>query len=124
MADVPAPAKPLIPPVVVPSDASASLLVQQLAVAMRGEAEAARLRDMDALARQRADEDKQRAAHRKIKLVAVTAFTLFEDDNPNGRVVQAGEEFEISLFDGHKYAGKGLPRAVDPLTGGVTISQG
>lgn len=97
----------------------------QFAAAMQGEAERARLRDMNALAAQRHAEDQARDAAPKTKLVAICAFTINDGVSPlGGRVVQPGEEFEISTFDLQKYAGKAVPRAPEPLTGGVTVSSG
>ncbi|MBP0492173.1 hypothetical protein [Roseomonas indoligenes] len=123
MADPQKPNAPVAPAAAVAPVAPAGDLVAQLAAAIRGEAETARQRDMDALARQRAVEDETRNRMGKTTLVAVTSFTLVDDENPTGRTILSGSEFEVSLFDLQKYAGKGLPRAPDPLTGGVTVSQ-
>lgn len=102
---------------VIPAD-----FAMQFAAAVQGEAERARLKDMDAMSRQRADEDAERAKAPKTKLVAITSWTHHDEKHPNGRLIKMGEEVEVSNYDLIKYAGKALPRAPDPLTGGVTIS--
>lgn len=57
--------------------------------------------------------DAARAAAPMVKLTAVVSFTVVDDGNPDGRVVNMGDEFEVSEFDLPKYLGKGLPRADD-----------
>jgi len=43
-----------------------------------------------------------------ITLVAITSFTIVDDpDRPEGRAVNAGEEFTVSLADLPRYAGRG-----------------
>jgi hypothetical protein len=97
-------------------------LIRELVDALRGDAERNRIQALDALARERHLEDEARARGPKEKRVAITSFTVFDDANPTGRVVRAGEEFEVAAVDMHKFSGKTLQRAPDASVGGVTIS--
>ncbi|MBP0445010.1 hypothetical protein J8J14_09480 [Roseomonas sp. SSH11] len=48
-----------------------------------------------------------------VTLVAITDFTVVDNpDQPEGRVVHAGDEFTVSLADLPRYAGRGMPKAV------------
>lgn len=75
------------------------------------EAQVARAMEVAELARQRAAEDEQRAASGTITLTAICNFSIVSEPNGKGKVISMGEEFVISLFDMHKFAGKGLPTA-------------
>lgn len=45
-----------------------------------------------------------------VTLVATSAFTIVESaDQPEGRVVEAGEEFTVSRADLPRYVGRGMP---------------
>ncbi len=57
-------------------------------------------------------EDAARAVSGKTTLVCIASFTTVEDENPDGRIIKQGEEFEVFDVDLHKYAGKGI-RPVD-----------
>jgi hypothetical protein len=98
--------------------------MEQLIMALQGEGEAARRRERASISTLLASHDAKREKMPKVTLVAVTAFTIVDDDNPEGRRVEMGQEFVISEFDLSRYHGKGLPRHAEVQdTGGVTVSQ-
>lgn len=68
-----------------------------------------------------ASHDAARAAAPTHRLTAIIDFTIVDDENPDGRVIKMGDEFEVSEFDLPRYLGKGLPRAnaVLPISAGV-----
>lgn len=108
-------------PTAVPFDMEA--FAKAFASAMRGEGEAARLRDMDALAAQRQKEDEARASGEPIPLVAVVSWNEHGGVLPGAtKTINPGDEILVAPIDLQKYAGKALPRAPEPLNGGVTIS--
>lgn len=75
---------------------------------------AIRDRELSAFERKLAADDKARESAKKVTLMAVTSFTIFgEEDHPDGRVVNAGDEFEVSEFDLPRFIGKGHPK-VEP----------
>ena len=50
------------------------------------------------------------AGEGSVTLVAITSFTIVDTpDKLEGRVVNAGDEFTVSLADLPRYAGRGLP---------------
>ncbi|OJW26371.1 MAG: hypothetical protein BGO51_13610 [Rhodospirillales bacterium 69-11] len=57
--------------------------------------------------------DAQRAKSARVKLIATTGFTIVDDEHPEGRVIEMGQEFEISEFDLPRYIGRGLRPAGD-----------
>lgn len=81
-------------------------------------AEQFRLREEAAFARKLAADDAARAAAGTTELVATASFQIVDDPNqPEGRVVQAGQRFTVSNFDLPKYAGRGvLPSTLPPPT--------
>lgn len=59
------------------------------------------------LAQQKLDyDDQMRTKLPKVKMVCISAFTIVDDQNPRGRVVQVGEELEVSEYDVHAYTGR------------------
>ncbi|MBP0446714.1 hypothetical protein J8J14_18210 [Roseomonas sp. SSH11] len=47
-----------------------------------------------------------------VTLIATTSFTIVGNpDEPEGRVVNAGDEFTVSRADLPRYAGRGMPKA-------------
>lgn len=58
--------------------------------------------------------DAARAAAPQVTLVCVAPFTIVDDENPDGRVINRGDEFTISEFDLPRYLGKGLFKGQDP----------
>ncbi len=66
------------------------------------------------LTRLLASHDAARAAAPQVTLICVAAFTIVDDDHPDGRVVNRGDEFTISEFDLPRYLGKGLFKGDDP----------
>lgn len=103
-------------------------VLSQLAAAIMGEGELQRRLERDRVSNMLAQHDRRRAELPTHTLVATTAFTLVDDDHPEGRVVNMGEEFEVSEFDLARYIGRGLPRKNDPDDAkargtGVTVSQ-
>lgn len=52
-----------------------------------------------AIQRQHAEDDAARAQAGTTTLIATRGFTLVTDEDPRGRIVQAGEEFTVSDFD-------------------------
>lgn len=135
MADNPnPPAAPAVPASAAPAAAAPALkskpetpapdMLTQLRDALQGEAVAVQRRERDAIGRMLDSHDAQRAKLPVHKLVAVTDFTIVDDEHPEGRIVKMGEEFDVSEFDLPRYLGRGLPRANEPTEGGgVTISQ-
>lgn len=114
-APVPAPA---------PTSGMTPEAMEQFIMALQGEGEAARRRERASISALLASHDAKRAKMPKVTLVAVTAFTIVDDENPDGRRVEMGQEFIISEFDLPRYHGKGLPRHAEVQdTGGVTVSQ-
>lgn len=90
------------------------------------EADAARARERAQLSRQLAAHDDARARVGRTILVAVTSFTIVDDENPDGRVIEIGQEFEVSLFDLPRYLGRGRLKEQDadaPATG-LQITKG
>lgn len=71
----------------------------------------ARAADRANLKRQRDAEDAARAVSGKTALVCIAGFTIVDDENPDGRTISPGEDFEVYDVDLHKYAGKGVRRA-------------
>lgn len=68
-------------------------------------------RELNAFERKLASDDRAREKAKKVTLMAVTAFTIFgEEDHPDGRIVNAGDEFEVSEFDLPRFIGKGHPK--------------
>lgn len=88
--------------------------------------DAARAREISAARAQQAEDDKQRAEGGTVRVVALTSYTVFDDENPRGRVVRAGEEFDLPRFDLPGFEGKVRLKELDaePETGGVKISAG
>lgn len=68
-------------------------------------------------------EDAQRARAERIDMIAISAFTLVDDDHPDGLVVLAGEELQISAFDEARYTGK-LRRKRVPNPSAAAIADG
>ena len=60
---------------------------------------------------QRDAEDAARAVSGKTSLVCIAGFTIVDDENPDGRTISPGQDFEVYDVDLHKYAGKGVRRA-------------
>ena len=52
-----------------------------------------------------------RAVSGKTSLVCIAGFTIVDDENPDGRTISPGQDFEVYDVDLHKYAGKGVRRA-------------
>jgi hypothetical protein len=83
-----------------------------------------RLKEMAAMQKILAQHDSARAKAPRITMVCTAPFTLVTDNQPQGVVVNRGDEFEISSFDLHRYVGRSFPKQLDPATGrpqGVTI---
>ncbi|MBN8906110.1 MAG: hypothetical protein BGO51_06480 [Rhodospirillales bacterium 69-11] len=80
---------------------------------LMSDAELGRYHDQQRNRQMLAEHDTARAAAPRVLLVATTAFTLVDDENPDGRVVNMGEEFEVSEFDLPRYIGRGLRPAGD-----------
>ncbi len=59
---------------------------------------------------QRDAEDAARAVAGTTTLVCIAGFTRVTDEYPNGQLISPGQDFEVSDFDLHKYAGKGVLR--------------
>lgn len=62
-----------------------------------------------------AKHDAARAAAGTTTLVATCGFTIVDEENPDGRVINPGDEFTISDFDLPRYRGRGLPRVVTAI---------
>ena len=75
--------------------------------------QAAKQQDLENIRMQAEQRDRDRAAAPRMRLVAVTAFNLVDDENPNGKVINPGDVIEISAYDHHAYAGRAIPPAVD-----------
>lgn len=69
-------------------------------------------REREKIRRKLAEDDAKRAAMPKIKMVAITGFTIISDDFPDGRVIECGEEFEISEFDLPTYSARAFPASM------------
>jgi len=84
----------------------------------------ARSRDLDNLRRKQALEDVQREKLGSARVVAITSYTVFDDENPDGRVVKAGDEFDMPRYDLAAFEGKVRLKELDvaPDAGGVKIS--
>ena len=84
----------------------------------------ARSRDLDNLRRKQALEDVQREKLGSARVVAITSYTAFDDENPDGRVVKAGDEFDMPRYDLAAFEGKVRLKELDvaPDAGGVKIS--
>jgi hypothetical protein len=47
-----------------------------------------------------------------VTLIATTSFTIVgSPDEPEGRVINAGDEFTVGLADLPRYIGRGMPKA-------------
>ena len=108
----------------VPETGDVRGFMQELVAVFRGDLEAARKNERDAMRKLLDSHDSKRAAAPKVKLACVAPFMMVDDDNPEGREIKRGEVFEVSEFDLQRYLGRGLPVANEPQDkSGVTISQ-
>ena len=74
-----------------------------------------RQKEEAAFARKLAADDAARAAAGTTELVAIASFMIVDDPNqPEGRVVQAGQRFTVSNHDLASYAGRGVPPSTLP----------
>lgn len=87
------------------------IIFQQLRDALLSDADNVAERERAWAQAMHARNDAARADAPRYTLTAVTDFTLFDDENPMGRVVRMGDEFQVSEFDLQRYLGKGHPRA-------------
>ncbi|MFZ6761313.1 hypothetical protein [Pseudoroseomonas sp. WGS1072] len=71
-------------------------------------------RERERISREADERDRARAASPRITLVAITGFTIVDDLHPDGRIVEAGDEFEISEVDLPLYSARGMPKAMFP----------
>ena len=89
-----------------------------------GAVDAMRDREQKEFARRLAADDKAREESADVTLVATAGFTIVEDpDKPEGRVVQAGEEFTVAASDLPRYLGRGVPKALEAGKPGVNVQQ-
>ena len=81
-------------------------------------------REQQAFARKLAADDAARDASPPVTLVATASFTFVDDpDKPEGRAVQAGEEFTVAASDLPRYLGRGVPKALEAGKPGVNVQQ-
>ena len=72
------------------------------------------IRDQSFMDNLHRNNDAARAAAPQVTLVCVAPFTIVDDENPDGRTVNRGDEFTVSEFDLPRYYGRGLFRGQDP----------
>jgi hypothetical protein len=76
---------------------------------MMNDTERARHMQLQAIREQHAADDAARLASGMTTVLAITSFTIFDGENPRGRIINAGEQFEFPTFDLEAYAGKVVP---------------
>ncbi|MBI0434000.1 hypothetical protein [Roseomonas sp. KE0001] len=71
-------------------------------------------RERERISREADAMDRARAAAPRITLVAITGFTIVDDLHPDGRIVEAGDEFTIADVDLPLYAARGRLKSMFP----------
>lgn len=107
-------------------DALVAKLAQAISAGARSDADEARSRERSAILARQAAEDRARLQGGDVEVVAITGFSIVEDDPNNPRVVRAGEDLLIPLYDLPAWSGrvrlKSLDADLDMPKRGVSIS--
>jgi hypothetical protein len=57
--------------------------------------------------------DAAKAPQGEVTMIATSDFTMVTDEQPDGKVIRAGQEFSVSKADLPRFEGRGRPKSAD-----------